>query len=230
MASTMPYIPRLTANIVRCGQLDENDFEILIKGGVMRVRDGQGGLLAKIDRGPSRLYDVLDLTIARPVCLAAHAGEDAWRWHARFGHANFTALRKMKKEGLVRELRALSQVEQLCEVCLAGKHRRAPFPGNHLRRSTEPLELLHGDLCGPITPTTPRGNRYFLLLVDDYSRYMWLTLLASKDAAPCAIKRIQAVAERSSGRKFLPCPAYRSGGRVHGGSLQRLLRPARREA
>jgi hypothetical protein len=34
------YIPRLTANIVSCGQLDENDFEILIKGGVMRVRDG----------------------------------------------------------------------------------------------------------------------------------------------------------------------------------------------
>jgi hypothetical protein len=121
------YIPRLTANIVSCGQLDENDFDILIKGGVMRVHDGQGGHLAKIDRGPSRLY-VLDLTIARPVCLAAHAGEDAWRWHTRFGHANFTALKKMKKEGLVRGLPALSQVEQLCEACLAGKHRRAPFP------------------------------------------------------------------------------------------------------
>lgn len=75
------YIPRLTANIVSCDQLDDNDFEILIKGGVMRVRDGQGGLLAKIDMGPSRLY-VLDLTMPPLVCLAAYTGEDAWRWHA----------------------------------------------------------------------------------------------------------------------------------------------------
>jgi hypothetical protein len=109
----------------------------------------------------------------------------------------------------VRGLPALSRVEQLCEACLAGKHRRAPFPGNLLRCSTEPLELLHGDLCGLITPTTPSENRYFLLLIDDYSRYMWLTLLASKDAAPGAIKRVQAVAERSSGRKLCASLGFR---------------------
>ena len=57
--------------------------------------------------------------------------------------------------------------------------------------------MLHGDLCGPITPPTPSGNRYFLLLIDDYSRYMWLALLPSKDAA---IKRIQAAAERKLGK------------------------------
>ncbi|KAL5225530.1 hypothetical protein ABZP36_012169 [Zizania latifolia] len=35
------------------------------------------------------------------------------------------------------------------------------------------LYLVHGDLCGPITPATPDGKKYFLLLVDDWSRYMW---------------------------------------------------------
>ena len=38
----------------------------------------------------------------------------------------------------------------------------------------ETLELVHGDLCGPITSVTPGGRKYFILLVDDYSRYMWL--------------------------------------------------------
>ena len=66
------YIPRLTANIVSCGQLDEVDFEIMIGGGVMRVRDEQRRLLAKIRRRQGRLY-VLDLAIARPVCLTAHS-------------------------------------------------------------------------------------------------------------------------------------------------------------
>ncbi|WVZ98285.1 hypothetical protein U9M48_043747 [Paspalum notatum var. saurae] len=46
------FIPRLTANIINCGQLDEDDFEILIRHGFMRVRDEQGRLLAKICRGP----------------------------------------------------------------------------------------------------------------------------------------------------------------------------------
>ena len=95
------YIPCLTANIVSCGQLDEGGFKILIEDGFMRIRDEQMQLLAKIRRSAGRLY-VLDIAIARPVCLAACAGEDAWRWHARFGHINFEALRKMGREGSMR--------------------------------------------------------------------------------------------------------------------------------
>jgi hypothetical protein len=64
------------------------------------------------------------------------------------------------------------------------------------------LELVHGDLCGPITPATPGGKKYFLLLVDVFSRYMWVELLPSKDCTPAAIKRIRAVAEMQSGHKL----------------------------
>ena len=78
-----------------------------------------------------------------------------------------------------------------------------PFPQQALGQSTEPLQLLHDDICGPITPPTPSGNRYFLLLVDDYSRYVWICLLPTKDAAAAAIKRVQAAAERKSGKKLL---------------------------
>jgi transposase InsO family protein len=204
------YIPRLTANIISIGQLDEGGYPVHIDDGVMRIRDEEGRLLTKVHRGPTRLY-VLELKMARPVCLAAHVGEDAWRWHARFGHINFTALRKMSREELVRGLPTLEQVNQLCDACLAGKHRRAPFPQKALRRATRPLKLLHGDLCGPISPPTPSGNRYFLLLVDDYSRFMWLALLPAKDGAPAAIKRIQAAAERKSGEKLVALRTDRGG-------------------
>ena len=75
------FIPRLTTNIISVGQLDEVGFQVLVEGGVMRIRDEERRLLAKIHRSPSRLY-VLDVDIAQPVCLAAHAKEDAWLWHA----------------------------------------------------------------------------------------------------------------------------------------------------
>jgi hypothetical protein len=51
------------------------------------------------------------------------------------------------------------------------------------------LDLVHGDLYGPITPATPGGHRHFLLLVDDHSRYMWVRLLNSKDEAAATIKQ-----------------------------------------
>ncbi|RLM58833.1 hypothetical protein C2845_PM18G06050 [Panicum miliaceum] len=193
------YIPRLTSHIISVGQLDECGYQVLIEDGVMRIRDEQRRLLVKVHRIPSRLY-VLDINLARPVCLAAQAGEDAWRWHARFGHTNFTALRKMGRE-LVRRLPLLDQVDQVCEACLAIKQRRGPIPQKALHRATTQLERVYGDLCGPISPSTPSGNSYFLL-VDDYSRFMWVALLPTKDGAAAAIKRIQAAAELEIGNKL----------------------------
>jgi hypothetical protein len=63
-------------------------------------------------------------------------------------------------------------------------------------------EVAHGDLCGLITPTTSSGKKVFLLLVDDYNRFMWVALLRSKDEASEAIKRLRAEAESDSGKKM----------------------------
>jgi hypothetical protein len=61
---------------------------------------------------------------------------------------------------------------------------------------------MHGDLCDPVTPATPRRRRYFLLLIDDLSRYMWVVVLGSKGEAADAIRRAQAAAEAECGRKL----------------------------
>jgi hypothetical protein len=98
----------------------------------------------------------------------------------------------MARKGLVRGLPVLSQVKQVCEACLTGKHHRMPFPHAVRRHSTEVLELVRDDLCGLITLVTPSGKQYFLLLVDDYTRYMWVALLATKGAVPVPMQHIQA--------------------------------------
>jgi transposase InsO family protein len=64
------------------------------------------------------------------------------------------------------------------------------------------LELIHGDLCGPMTLAIPGGRRYFLLLVDNMSRYMWVVLLDVKTATANAINRLQAAAEAECDRKL----------------------------
>jgi hypothetical protein len=69
-------------------------------------------------------------------------------------------------------------------------------------RAERRLELVHGDLCGPISPATARGNKYFLLIVDDLSRYMWVAAIPSKDHAVAIIKDIQTQAEGESSLKL----------------------------
>jgi hypothetical protein len=80
-------------------------------------------------------------------------------------------------------------VEQFCDVCMLTKQRRLPFPQQSSFRAKERLELVHGDLCGPMTPATLGGQHYFLLLVDDLSRYMRVVVLGSKGQATNAIRR-----------------------------------------
>ena len=113
---------------------------------------------------------LLDLKIEQPVCLVARHTEEPWLWHARFGHLSFDALGRLEK--MVQGLPHIKHGGELCDSCLARKQRRLPFSKAAKYRVKDALELVHGDLCGPITPATNGGWQYFLLLMDDYSRYM----------------------------------------------------------
>jgi transposase InsO family protein len=53
-----------------------------------------------------------------------------------------------------------------------------------------------------VTPATPGRRHYFLLLIDDLSRYMWVVVPDNKGEATDAIRRAQATAEAECGRKL----------------------------
>ncbi|GJY59192.1 ribonuclease H-like domain, reverse transcriptase, RNA-dependent DNA polymerase [Tanacetum coccineum] len=148
----------------------------------LRLYDMDNQIFMKVTRQKNRLYKA-NLRIGTPVCLLANLKEDTWLWHARLGHLNFESLKSMAQRDLVHGIPAIKHTTQICDVCLIGKHSRAPFPKKAKARSTSPLDLVYGDLCGPITPPTPSGKKYIFLLVDDYSRYMWAYFLSTKDQA-----------------------------------------------
>lgn len=174
--------------------MDENGCQVLIEDGRLQIRDQHRRLLCRVPRGNNRLY-ILTLNITKPVCLSARGNDTACRWHARYGYLNFDALQKLSNQIMVHGLTVIDHVDQICNSYLAGKQRRASFSQVAKYRARSRLELVRGDLCGPISPETPGERRYFLLLVDDFSRYMWILLLSTKDEAPTAIKRFQVAAE-----------------------------------
>ena len=76
------YIPRLNTQILSLGQFDENGCQILIKDGILRLRDRERKLLVKVEREPNRMYK-LAVRVAQPVCLAVHAGSEIGRASCR---------------------------------------------------------------------------------------------------------------------------------------------------
>ena len=66
--------------------------------------------------------------------------------------------------------------DHLCKSCVARKHSQSSFPNASDFRASKRLELVHGDICGPIQPSTFDGIRYYLLIVDDFSQLMWVVL------------------------------------------------------
>ena len=84
--------------------------------------------------------------------------------------------------------------DQVCQSCLAAKQTRCSIPKTSRWRADEPLELLHIDLCGPITLVTAGGSRYFILIVDDYTRWMSVSVLKTKDQAVQAFAKFRAEA------------------------------------
>ncbi|XP_074364620.1 uncharacterized protein LOC141705624 [Apium graveolens] len=93
------------------------------------------------------------------------------------------------------------QPREIYSGCLMSKQTRKRFPAQSNYRAEQVLDLIHGDLCGPILPETSGGNKYFLLLVDDYSRAMWVYFLKTKDEAFDAFKKFRAQVERDPDKR-----------------------------
>jgi len=102
-------------------------------------------------------------------------------------------------------------MEHVCDGCALGKQHRTPFPQASPWRASAVLELVHTDFCGQISPPTPGGKSYFMLIVDDFSRYMWVELLSNKSEALACFKKFKAAAELESGKRLKSLRTDRSG-------------------
>lgn len=104
-------------------------------------------------------------------------------WHSRHGHVNYQAMMLISEKNMVRGIPQLVQPKEVCVGCLMSKLIKKIFPSTRKLPCKTEIKLIQGDLCGPITPEIKVGNKYFLLLVNDYSRAMWVYMLTSKDEA-----------------------------------------------
>ncbi|GJW48670.1 retrovirus-related pol polyprotein from transposon TNT 1-94 [Tanacetum coccineum] len=116
------------------------------------------------------------------ICLAT-LDENSTLWHRRLGHANMQLIQSLASKELVRNLPKLKYDRHFCDACKIGKQAHASHKAKNIVSTTRCLELLHMDLFGPSAIRSYGGNRYTLVIVDDYSRFTWTRFLANKTEA-----------------------------------------------
>jgi hypothetical protein len=110
-------------------------------------------------------------------------------WHQRFGHISSHNLERLRRENMVEGMKLppgdLSKCignHGRCDACLSGKQIASPFKSTN-NTCARPLEVVHMDLMGPIDPETENGEKYALVILDEFTEYSLVVLLKSKHEA-----------------------------------------------
>ncbi|XP_075112178.1 uncharacterized protein LOC142182120 [Nicotiana tabacum] len=108
---------------------------------------------------------------------------DVALWHKRLGHT----LKKTLRSIVVFQDCECKNTTESCNVCPLAKQTRLPF----LLSTTNTnvcFHTLYCDVWGPYRVLTYDGKKYFLTLIDDYSRYCWIFLLPTKAEVIVALR------------------------------------------
>ena len=88
-----------------------------------------------------------------------------------------------------------------CEPCLLGKMTKTPFSGT-MERANDLLEIIHTDVCGPMSGEARGGYHYFLTFTYDLSRYGYIYLMKQKSETFEKFKEFQSEVENHRNMKI----------------------------
>ncbi|GJP75841.1 hypothetical protein CLOP_g6240 [Closterium sp. NIES-67] len=111
--------------------------------------------------------------------------------------------KKLVKDGSLKGLEVKGGVKEIgsCPICLETKFSKFPFNSTTGPAKT-PLALVHMDVVGPTRAPSLSGSRYFLTIVDDHTRAVWVYPLKSKgEVAAAVLKEWMPRAQRECGHK-----------------------------
>jgi hypothetical protein len=189
-------VPKLCTNLISVSQLTENGLDVqFTESGATILRDDLEELsLPKIRKlYPAQLLPVYDKGLLSLAEL----------WHRRLVHVS-----DRTRKCIAHQKHVNGDVGR-CEACELGKSRK-----NHFSRSTswseEILALLHVDLAGPFDESIKDG-RYFMVIVDDHSRYYEIYILKHKSEALAYMKRFTQLHKTRTGKK-VKCIRSDNGG------------------
>jgi hypothetical protein len=226
------YVPTMEPNLLSFRQLDKQNFDISLLGGINKkrflIKSPTGASLDAYPAENSDLYQVKPIACAvksvqrtkpsqaddqtanqkdhGPALPTATMEE----WHQRLSHIHFRAILRLAQQKILKIKGPKTLV--FCEICRKAKQRRQsskdPAP-----RATKILARIHIDIAGggatldckdEEAPPGIKNIRYFMLITDDATRYRWVYTLRTRDEA---VPTFQGWLEHIKNQGFSP-PAF----------------------
>jgi transposase InsO family protein len=143
--------------------------------------------------------------------FVAHSDDLSKLWHEQFGHLNYRSLQQICNQQMVTSLPHVSCRDGVCVGCVLGKHHRDSFDKCASWHTSGPLQLVHSDLCGPLSSPSFSGCNYFLTFIDEFSIRTWVYFLKLKSEVFDKFLSYKALVEKQSRHQIQRLRTYNGG-------------------
>jgi hypothetical protein len=147
-------------------KIDFSPYQVVIKV----LKDLKHVLATRIVDDITRLYKFDNFgSYYFPSIIVAHSDDFNKLWHERFGHLNYHSLQKLCNKNMVTGLPLVSCRDGVYASCVIEKHHWNIFDKCTSWHALALLQLVHSNLCGPLSFSSFSGCKYFITLIDDFS-------------------------------------------------------------
>ncbi|KAJ4769803.1 Retroelement pol polyprotein-like [Rhynchospora pubera] len=186
------YVPCLNCNLIALSKLiEDNQCIVTFTDTMCVVQD----LTTRMPIGVGKLRDGVYFYHSMTTATASHVKkEDYMLWHRRMGHPSTQIswpFPVVKNDN--------SDLKSVCEICLQAKQTKDVFPIS-INKAVDSFDLIHSDVWGPYKIASHCGAHYFLTIVDDCSRAVWVFLMAEKKEATTLLISFCAMVKNQFGK------------------------------
>ncbi|CAH9142456.1 unnamed protein product [Cuscuta epithymum] len=169
------YVPGLNCHLISVSQLaDQSNCLVTFTNNFCAIQDLRSRNLIGAGERRDVLFYFRGVTTLHTVQTSAFSEFELW--HRRMGHPSDRVLKLLP---VIASSSSQKRLNKACEVCPQAKQVRDSFPASN-NKASRILELIHCDLWGPYKTPSTCDAVYFLTLVDDFSRAVWVYLLRDK--------------------------------------------------
>ncbi|CAA7022560.1 unnamed protein product [Microthlaspi erraticum] len=194
------YVDGFHTNLISFGQLVTDNYLVgQVTDKLMILQDRTTRMLIGAgEREGEGLYRFRNMD--NVTSLQTSVQDNLVLWHHRLGHPSLPVTGLIPGVCTSSTSNNSELLIKSCDTCFRAKQTRQCFPDS-LNNAKESFDLIHCDLWGPYRTTAFCGSRYFLTIVDDHSRAVWLYLLPDKTLVSQQLRDFVAMIERQFSKK-----------------------------
>lgn len=202
------HVPQCTDNLVSLSQLEDLGFHILFSSGKP----------ASISSNGTPYAEAVKINGMYELCMTTHLASSGSAylaraqpphqlslrlWHQRLGHINLADVTRTLRSHAWQDVSGtpLNDMTNDCPTCLLTKTNRISLPKTGRDRANRVAETLHVDIKGPFETVARQGERYNLVILDEYSHFEGGRPIKAKSDAGQALQDFVSYLENQSGHR-----------------------------